>query len=218
MSELASVPFLGTRQKFTEYQVRLAAPTEGDWKTLTTPRQKDIQLRLGQQLKHVKAVRAYLTKSGTGSNRAVEANFFTEEIILGGDHIPLCINTQEGADAVWLGHGQAFVDLVNSRMLYLARGKDFCLAGRYTNQSAELIVSVFGKRNIEPSEILVLGFFAGPGKHQDQVTRFTQACARAKIRKFAPRYPIPPDGDWPYATHSNPERTRMHNLGIIVRP
>ncbi len=165
----------------------------------------------------MQAIRAFLTKSDAGSCCIAENGFFEDEIILKPSNVPLCINTRRGADAIWLGRRQAFLDLVNSRLLYLVRGRDFYLAGRYTNRAVELILAAFNTRNVDPSEMTILACFAGPGKQQQQLERFAERCGRAGVKRFESRYSIPKDGPYPYATHSDPSFKRLHNLGILMR-
>lgn len=209
---------MGKRDKHKEYRGRCVSAAEGDWKSITNlkanPRTAH---RLGEELSDIEVCRAYITENDTEGNRAVEEEFFTEEFLLPSG-IPVMRNPAASADAVWLWKKDAFVDLVNGRLLYLAIAGEFYLAGRYTTQSAELIATSFRGHRVEPCDIRVTSFFSSPAKDAEQAHLFESACVTQGIPQPRRRFQLPLNGEYPYETHEDPETARLHGLGIIMRP
>lgn len=163
----------------------------------------------------MEATAGYLAKDTNDGEPIVDDTFFTTEVRLPSG-VPLRINPQQGAEAMWLGRGQAYVHLVNSQLLYMARGRGFYLVGRYTSGAHEVIASAFNRKNVDPNEVKVYAFFVGPRSHREQFKRFQGACDELGMKAQC-RYILPEDGPYPYPSHPDAELARMHSLGIIMR-
>jgi hypothetical protein len=158
---------------------------------------------------------AYMLKSGADANRAVGKDFFDNPLKIGG--VTICRNREEAADAVWLEPEEAFVDIINGGIMFMAVGGERVLAGRCTHKTPKLIRDKF-RLEVELDAVQVTCFFdTWRERRLSPFAKFSQECANVGLTNVTSLCELPAHGYFLHGEHRDLSIAGQYAAGICVR-